>query len=302
MRNTFVKTLYEEAKRNEEIVLITGDLGFQLFDDFQKNLPNQFINAGLTEQSMMSMAAGIASTGKRVFVYSIANFSTLRCLEQIRNDVCYMNNSVVVVSVGGGFAYGTLGYSHHATEDIAIMRSLPNMQVVSPCDEFETQVLTKILATTSNPSYLRLGKTGEVNLNMNIPKIITGKFNILREGYDGYIFFTGSVGIIAQQSAIELEKIGLYVSLISVPFISTLDKGFLVDMIQDVPIVILEEHSSRGGLGAAFMEAFASLNLQVKLNHVSASLENLTLTGDQEFLREANGISVAEIIKNFTKN
>ncbi len=302
MRNTFVKTLYEEAKRNEEIVLITGDLGFQLFDDFQKNLPNQFINAGLTEQSMMSMAAGIASTGKRVFVYSIANFSTLRCLEQIRNDVCYMNNSVVVVSVGGGFAYGTLGYSHHATEDIAIMRSLPNMQVVSPCDEFETQVLTKILATTSNPSYLRLGKTGEVNLNMNIPKIITGKFNILREGYDGYIFFTGSVGIIAQQSAIELEKIGLYVSLISVPFISTLDKGFLVDMIQDVPIVILEEHSSRGRLGAAFMEAFASLNLQVKLNHVSASLENLTLTGDQEFLREANGISVAEIIKNFTKN
>lgn len=301
MRNTFVKTLYEEAKRNENIILITGDLGFQLFDDFQKNLPKQFINAGLTEQSMMSMAAGIASTGKRVFVYSIANFSTLRCLEQIRNDVCYMNNSVVVVSVGGGFAYGNLGYSHHASEDIAIMRSLPNMQVISPCDGLETEVITKILATTSNPSYLRLGKTGELNLNMKTPRIINGKFNVLREGNNGYIFFTGSVGIIAQKSVIQLEKMGLNVSLISVPFISKLDKDFLVEMNKDVPTVIVEEHVSRGGLGAAFMEAFVSLNLQVKLNHVSASLENLTLIGDQEFLREANGISVDKIIKFFIK-
>ena len=301
MRNTFARTLYEEAKSNENIVLITGDLGFQLFDDFQKDLPKQFINAGLTEQSMMSMAAGIASTGKRVFVYSIANFPTLRCLEQIRNDVCYMNNSVVVVSAGAGFAYGNLGYSHHSTEDIAIMRSLPNMQVISPCDQLETEVITKILVTTSNPSYLRLGKAGEININMNIPRIINGKFNILREGNDGYIFFTGGVGIIAQKSAMHLKKMGLNISLISVPFISKLDKDFLIDMIKDVPIVIVEEHASRGGLGAAFMEAFVSLNLQVKLNHVSASLENLTLTGDQDFLREANGISVANIIKIFTK-
>ena len=301
MRNTFVKTLYEEAKVNENIVLITGDLGFQLFDDFQKNLPKQFINAGLTEQSMMSMAAGIASTGKRVFVYSIANFSTLRCLEQIRNDVCYMNNSVVVVSVGAGFAYGTLGYSHHATEDIAIMRSLPNMQVISPCDQLETEVVTKILTSTNNPSYLRLGKTGEINLNVNIPKMSKGKFNVLSQGQHGYIFFTGSVGVIAQKAAKQLGEMGINVSLISVPFISELDKNYLTHIIKNVPIVIVEEHASRGGLGAAFMEAFVSLDEQIKLNHVSASLENLTLTGDQEFLREANGISLTKIVEIFTK-
>ena len=301
MRNTFVKTLYEEAKINENIVLITGDLGFQLFDDFQKNLPKQFINAGLTEQSMMSMAAGIASTGKRVFVYSIANFSTLRCLEQIRNDVCYMNNSVVVVSVGAGFAYGTLGYSHHATEDIAIMRSLPNMQVISPCDQLETEVVTKILTSTNNPSYLRLGKTGEINLNVNIPKMSKGKFNVLSQGQHGYIFFTGSVGVIAQKAAKQLGEMGINVSLISVPFISELDKNYLTHIIKNVPIVIVEEHASRGGLGAAFMEAFVSLDEQIKLNHVSASLENLTLTGDQEFLREANGISLTKIVEIFTK-
>jgi transketolase len=301
LRNTFVKTLYEEAKINENIVLITGDLGFQLFDDFQKNLPKQFINAGLTEQSMMSMAAGIASTGKRVFVYSIANFSTLRCLEQIRNDVCYMNNSVVVVSVGAGFAYGTLGYSHHATEDIAIMRSLPNMQVISPCDQLETEVVTKILTSTNNPSYLRLGKTGEINLNVNIPKMSQGKFNVLSQGQHGYIFFTGSVGVIAQKAAKQLGEIGINVSLISVPFISELDKNYLTRIIKNVPIVIVEEHASRGGLGAAFMEAFVSLDEQIKLNHVSAGLENLTLTGDQEFLREANGISLTKIVEIFTK-
>jgi transketolase len=301
LRNTFVKTLYEEAKINENIVLITGDLGFQLFDDFQKNLPKQFINAGLTEQSMMSMAAGIASTGKRVFVYSIANFSTLRCLEQIRNDVCYMNNSVVVVSVGAGFAYGNLGYSHHATEDIAIMRSLPNMKVISPCDQLETEVVTKILTRTNNPSYLRLGKTGEIDINMNIPSISRGKFNVLSQGKDGYIFFTGSIGIIAKKAAMHLGEMGINVSLISVPFISELDKNYLIQMIENVPIVIVEEHVSRGGLGAALMESFVSLNMQMKLNHVSASLENLTLTGDQEFLREANGISITKILDTFKK-
>jgi len=302
LRNTFVKTLYEQARIDENIILITGDLGFQLFDDFQKNLPKQFINAGLTEQSMMSMAAGIASTGKRVFVYSIANFSTLRCLEQIRNDVCYMNNSVVVVSVGAGFAYGTLGYSHHATEDIAIMRSLPNMQIISPCDQLETEVVTKILAKTVNPSYLRLGKTGEINLNKNIPGINPGQFNILTEGNDGYIFFTGSVGIIAQNAAQQLDKKGVNICLISVPFISELDMNYLKNMKTDVPVVVLEEHASRGGLGSTFMEAFVSLKIQINLNHVCASLENLTLTGDQEFLRVANGISESNIIKYFTKN
>jgi transketolase len=301
LRNAFVKTLYEEATIDANIILVTGDLGFRLFDDFQKNLPSQFINAGLTEQSMMSMAAGIASTGKRVFVYSIANFSTLRCLEQIRNDVCYMNNSVVVVSVGAGFAYGTLGYSHHATEDIAIMRSLPNMQVISPCDQIEAEVVTKILTKTANPSYLRLGKTGEININNSLPRINRGQFNVLTEGKDGYIFFTGSVGIIAQKATKQLDKKGISISLISVPFISELDMNYLKNMRKDVPVVILEEHASRGGLGSAFMEALTSLRIQIDLNHICASLEDLTLTGDQEFLREANGISESKIIKSFIK-
>jgi transketolase len=156
-----MQTLLDNAKKDPNIVFITGDLGFGVIEDFQSQLPGQFINAGVSEQAMMGMAAGIASTGKRVFVYSIGNFPTLRCLEQIRNDVCLMNNPVVIVSVGAGYSYGSQGYTHHALEDIAVMRALPNMNVYVPCDSVEAKALTNYLCKDKSPSYLRLGKSGE---------------------------------------------------------------------------------------------------------------------------------------------
>lgn len=299
MRNSFVKTLYELACSDENIVLITGDLGFQLFDDFANNLPNQFINAGLTEQSMMSMAAGIASTGKRVFVYSIANFSTLRCLEQIRNDVCYMNNSVVVVSVGAGFSYGTLGYSHHATEDLAVMRSLPNMDVISPCDKFETEILTTMIAKTSKPTYLRLGKAGEPSIHNTPPVISHGKFINLSKGTKGYIFFTGSVGLLAMEAKKQLETYNIDVEILSVPFVSDLDEEYLKSINFQLPIVVLEEHSSRGGLGSAFLETLNKLGVHTKISHIAASQKEISLTGSQDFLKLQNGISIEKIIQEF---
>jgi transketolase len=299
MRNSFVKTLYEEACANENIVLITGDLGFQLFDDFAKNLPNQFINAGLTEQSMMSMAAGIASTGKRVFVYSIANFSTFRCLEQIRNDVCYMDNSVVVVSVGAGFSYGTLGYSHHATEDLAVMRSLPNMDVISPCDKFETEILTKMIARTSKPTYLRLGKAGEPLVHNTAPEILHGKFISLSKGSKGYIFFTGAVGFLAMEAKKKLETFNVNVEVLSVPFVSDLDEDYLRTINPDLPLVVLEEHSSRAGLGSAFLEKLNQIGIRSQVTQIAASQKEISLTGSQDYLRSQNGISVDEITKAF---
>ena len=181
------------------------------------------INAGITEQSMMSMAAGLASRGYRPFVYSIANFPTFRCLEQIRNDVCYMNNSVVIVSVGAGFAYGTLGYSHFATEDLAIMRTLPNLEVVSPCDKFESEAVTRMIVKGKSPTYLRLGKAGEPNLHTKVPEAKFGKFLTLYEGDSGYIFFTGSVGAVAVSARNRLIEAGRSVSVVSVPFVSQID-------------------------------------------------------------------------------
>ena len=299
MRNSFVKTLFEEASADENIVLITGDLGFQLFDDFAINLPKQFINAGLTEQTMMSMAAGIASTGKRVFVYSIANFSTFRCLEQIRNDVCYMDNPVVVVSVGAGFSYGTLGYSHHAIEDLAVMRSLPNMDVISPCDKFETEILTRVIARTTKPTYLRLGKSGEPLIHNTPPEISRGKFINVSKGTKGYIFFTGSVGILAMEAKKILDSHKIDVEILSVPFVSNLDEEYLKSINTHLPIVVLEEHSSRAGLGSAFLETLNKLGKYSKISHIAASQNEISLTGSQEFLKLQNGISVDKIINEF---
>jgi transketolase len=299
LRNIFVETLYQEACLNQDLVLITGDLGFQLFDKFSRDLPTQFINMGLTEQSMMSIAAGMASVGKRVFVYSIANFSTIRCLEQIRNDVCYMNNSVVVVSVGAGFAYGTLGYTHHAVEDLAIMRALPNMEVVSPCDRFETEVVTKMITRSASPTYLRLGKSGEENLYDSAPDLKFGKFSRLSSGDSGYLFFTGSVGSLALEARDTLRRSNKFIEVVSVPFVSSLDETYLQGINRELPIVVLEEHFKRGGLGAAFFEKFNELNIRTNIRHVAATDGDLAMAGSQDYIRMQRGITLEAILDAF---
>src|SRR5712691_10038528 len=161
MRPAFFRALPELAAADERVNLVVGDLGFGVVEPFVERFPARFFNAGVAEQNMTGIAAGLALSGKTVFTYSIANFPTLRCLEQIRNDVCYHNANVKVVAVGGGFAYGALGMTHHATEDLAIMRALPGMVVVAPGDPLETELATRAIVSHSGPCYLRLGRAGE---------------------------------------------------------------------------------------------------------------------------------------------
>ena len=160
MRNTFVRTLIELAKKDKNIELITGDLGFGVLKPFWEQCPDQFTNAGIAEQNMTTVAAGMALEGKTVFTYSIGNFPTLRCLEQIRNDCAYHNVNVKVVCIGGGFVYGSLGMSHQATEDLAIMRALPDVVVMAPGDLVEAEECTKAIAAYDGTCYLRLGRGG----------------------------------------------------------------------------------------------------------------------------------------------
>jgi len=300
MRDAFVKTLLEEAKKDENIILITGDLGFGVLDDFQKELPNQFINSGVNEQAMMGMAAGIASTGKRVFVYSIGNFPTLRCLEQIRNDICLMNNSVVVVSVGAGYAYGPQGYTHHALEDIAVLRSLPNLDVVVPADPMETKLITKFLVKSASPSYLRLGKSNEKQISSDNLKVLKGKFNEVISGDSGTILFVGSVGVVAVKAAKELKNLSISVSVASAPFVSNLDETYLRLAARKGPIISVEEHSIRGGFGSALLEFLNTNRINANVGVVASSQHNLSQIGGQDFLRMSNGISVGEIVNKFT--
>jgi transketolase len=299
MRDTFVKTLLNEAKKDPNIILMTGDLGFGVLDEFQKELPDQFINSGVNEQTMMGLAAGYASTGKRVFVYSIGNFPTLRCLEQIRNDVCLMNNSVVVVSVGAGYAYGSQGYTHHALEDIAVLRALPNMDVIVPADPRETVGITRLLTSTKNPSYLRLGKSNEPAIHEKEIEMEPGKINELSGGEDGTVIFSGSVGVVVLQAAKELASEAINVSVASMPFVSRIDVEYLKSAAKKGPIVVVEEHSYRGGVGSAILETLSMHGISARIALVASAQTNLSQIGDQDFLRNENGINTKSIITKF---
>ena len=182
MRTTFLNTLFELAKQDPRIVFITGDLGFGVAERYMEELPKQFVNAGVAEQNMTGMAVGMALSGKIVFTYSIANFPTLRCLEQVRNDVCYHQADVKVVSVGGGFAYGSMGATHFATEDLGVMRMLPNLLVVAPGDPVETRHATRAIVERPGPCYLRLGKAGEPVVHKGEIEFELGKAIQVRDG------------------------------------------------------------------------------------------------------------------------
>src|SRR5207302_4164775 len=183
-RTAFFKTLLEMAEHDDRVTLVVGDLGFGVVESFAQRFPKRFLNAGVAEQNMTGIAAGMALSGKVVFTYSIANFPILRCLEQIRNDVCYHNANDKIVAVGGGLAYGSLGSTHHATEDLAIMRALPRMVVVAPGDPVEVEQATRALRAHAGPCYLRLGRAGEPIIHSSGVAFKLGKAIRVREGRD----------------------------------------------------------------------------------------------------------------------
>jgi len=284
------------AEQDKNLVLVTGDLGYGVLDDFERKFPNQFFNAGVTEQSMTSLSAGLSSMGFRVFVYSIGNFSTFRCLEQIRNDVCLMNSSVVIVSVGAGYSYGAQGYTHHVIEDLSIMRALPNMKLLSPCNTFEVEHLTKSLCSSSGPAYLRLGTTSQMLEMFNTNPFDLGKFRSLRSGNQGSILFTGSIGEIAIDAANELQKFGVSLSVYSVPYISELDKIHLAEIAKTGLILTLEENCGEGGFGASIVETLSDLNISCRTKRFFALRTDLLEVGNQHYLRKWNGLSTQSII------
>ena len=193
MRDTFVRTLVELAKKDKNIELITGDLGFGVLKPFWEQCPDQFTNAGIAEQNMTTVAAGMALEGKTVFTYSIGNFPTLRCLEQIRNDCAYHKANVKVVCIGGGFVYGSLGMSHQATEDLAVLRALPDVVVMAPADLVEAEECTKALAICPGTAYLRLGRGGEKRIHDKIENFQIGKAIKVNDGEKIAIFSTGAI-------------------------------------------------------------------------------------------------------------
>jgi transketolase len=295
MRKTFIRSLLEAARLDSSIILVTGDLGYGVIDDFARELPDQFINAGISEQSMMGLAAGMASEGKKVFVYSIGNFSTLRCLEQIRNDVCAMNNRVVVVSVGAGYSYGSQGYTHHAIEDIAIMRALPNIEILIPSDSNEVNAITKYLSASTAPAYLRLGKDGEPNIHESQNISFDHSPYEVESGVDGAILCAGSISVEAIAAANNLRDKGIHISVFLIPSLNGLTEEFIVQIIKFPQLFSLEEHSAAGGLGSAILEKLNVFGAGKRLHVLAADQTNLSIIGSQTYLRNIKGISREKI-------
>lgn len=295
MRTTFFRVLTEAACLNPDLTLVTGDLGFGVIDGYVEAVPNQFINAGVAEQNMTGLAAGIALAGGKVFTYSIANFPTLRCLEQIRNDVAYHSADVTIVAVGGGLAYGALGMSHHATEDLSIMRSIPGLAVAAPGDPVETELVTADLIKSGGPAYLRLGKAGETLVHEGELTCARGQMLRMRSGSDVCLFSTGGILPVARGAADLLASMGVSVTLVSVPWLVPLDEEGISDIAGAHQLLVtIEEHSIVGGLGGAVAEVVSGLVcpplLRLGLPHRFSSV-----VGDQNYLRSVHGLTAESI-------
>jgi transketolase len=302
MRNEFVRTLTELAREDPRVVLITGDLGFGVLTDFAKQFPAQYVNAGVAEQNMTGLAAGMALDGKIVFTYSIANFPTLRPLEQIRNDACYHSANVKIVAVGGGFSYGGLGFSHHATEDLAIMRALPNITVVAPGDPVEVAGATRAVWKQPGTCYLRLGRGGEPRVHEGTIDFRIGRATELASGRDAAIVSTGGMLPNAAAARRLLQAAGLNVGLYSMHTLKPIDRTLLDELARSVPLIVTaEEHSTVGGLGGAVAEVLATLPApRARLRMIGFDAGLSSIVGDQDFLRGLYGMS-PEAIANAVK-
>lgn len=298
MRTTFIKTLTELAKYDRNLWFLTGDLGFSVVENFQKTFPDQYLNAGVAEQNMIGMAAGLALSGKVVFTYSIVPFITMRCFEQVRNDVCMQNANVKLVGYGAGFSNNQMGPTHHSIEDIAIMRALPNMTVVCPGDPWEAGEAVKAIYKIKTPAYLRICKKGEPILHDKKDKFVLGKGMILEDGNDLTLITTGNMLEVATKIAEDLRSKKLSARIVSMHTIKPLDERLILESAKKTNAVFtLEEHSTIGGLGSAVSEVLAESGTLVKFHRFGVSDKFTKIAGSQEFLREANGLSQKQIFE-----
>lgn len=289
MRTAFIDQLIKEARKNDKIFLLVGDLGYNVIEPFANEFPNRFRNVGIAEQNMAGIAAGLAMSGFNVYFYSIGNFPTLRCIEQIRNDIAYHHANVKVVAVGGGYAYGDLGATHHATEALGMLRTIPDMVVCSPSDPIEARALTTLSSTYDGPMYIQLGKAGEKlihekDLNLNIGDILPYRVNNKKEA----IIVNGSIAysIVNSESANNKD-------IYTLPFVKPINKEQIAKIANNYDVItIVEEHQKSGGVGSAVIEQISDLFFEGKIStypkvhRIAIDDYFQDVSGSQNYLRE----------------
>lgn len=280
MRNAFADEITKIAQEDGRVVFLSGDIGNRLFDGIKENAPDRFLNCGVAEANMMGMAAGLALCGFRPVTYTITPFITTRCLEQIRVDLCYHNLPVVIVSVGGGLSYASLGATHHSCEDIGLLRLLPNMKVVCPADSLEVRQAIRMALKEEGPVYIRLGKKGEPPIHKAPPDFRIGKAIVLRPGSEVCLLSTGNMAAVALDAARLLERKGISAQVANLHTVKPLDEAFLEEVFARFPAVVTaEEHSRLGGLGGSVAEWLA--------DHPSPNSLLCRIGTSDSFLREA---------------
>ena len=302
MRDAFLAALTSLAEKDKDIVLLTADLGYGVFEEFESRFLGQYFNVGVAEQNMTGVASGLSLEGKKVVTYSIGNFPSLRCLEQIRNDACYHDANITIVASGGGFSYGSLGMSHHATEDLAILRSLPNISVIAPCTANEAGEAIIAMIKGGGVGYLRLDKTSADNSSVERPFVI-GKSRRYKEGKDITLAATGGILNDVNIASIKLKKLGIDARVIGIHSIKPIDKDEIIDSaINTGGIVTVEEHNKDGGLGSAIAEVCMDFGVMPK-KFLRIGLDNVysSIVGSQQYLRFRYGMD-SEAIVNKVKN
>ena len=301
MRFVFVKELIKYAKKKRNVYLITSDLGYRAFEEFVNLFPKRFINVGVSENNMIGIAAGMAAKGKKVFVYSILPFVVFRSLEQIRNNILHNDLDVNIIGAGGGFSYNVQGISHNTSEDISVIRSLPNLSIHNPGSRFEAEFIVKQMFKSKKPSFARLGKAP--NKDFYLRKINKINDTILTKGKQLTIFTTGNILENVYNSVKILNRKGYKIKLISIPTLKPISENFILNNINTKNVLTIEENVSIGGLGSLIADIILKSKKNRKINFNSLSLEDIihNKIGSQEYLRKINKLDQESIIKTITK-
>lgn len=290
MRSAFVNEL-ENVMVDKNTYLLTGDLGFSVFEKIKEKFPSQYLNMGIAEQNMLGVAAGMSLTGKRVFVYSIIPFILYRSFEQLRNDICYQNLPVRVTGVGAGFSYSDAGFTHHSIEDYGILRSLPNLTILSPSDPLEVSQQMKQLQEIKGPSYMRLSRNGEPVLHDKHKSLRIGKALKVAEGDTILFVVTGSILGKAIKLVKLLEEDGYSAEILDYHTIKPFDnKTLLQELTGKELIVILEEHLAATGLYSIVAQLLVSNDISIKTLHFGITEPLIELSGSRDYMLSKYGL------------
>ena len=300
MRDAFAREMTALATQRSDVTLLSGDIGTRMFDRFKEVAPERFLNCGIAEANMMSLAAGMALSGLRPVIYTITPFTTTRCLEQIRVGVAYHQAPVVIVGTGSGLSYAELGPTHHSLEDMAILRTLPGLNVLAPADSAELIAQLREALNTPHPTYMRIGKKGEPQLHRDDARLGIGKANMLRDGSDLLVVGVGPILGEAVQAAEALAPIGISVAVASLGSVKPLDGPFLTAMAGRFPHWLsLEEHGITGGLGSALLEWLSDrAGPPIRLRRMGVPDTFLHELGNQAYTRRQLGLDARGLVQS----